>query len=1527
LRAITRHRATTSGGPNFAYDLCVDKITSEEKQSLDLSSWRVAFNGSEPLRPETLERFAAAFGPCGFRRESFHCCYGLAEATLFVTGARQKSSFPICRAVDARELERNRVAEVSLDGGQAAVLVSSGRADAEQRLIIVDPETLTHSQFDRVGEIWVSGRSVAQGYWNHDAETERTFRAHLADTGEGPFLRTGDLGFLQDGELFVTGRLKDLIIIRGLNYYPQDIELTIEHSHQALRPNSGAAFSIEFEGRERLVVVQEVASRFDDRPEEVIEAIRRSIAENHEVQVHAVCLLRRGSLPKTSSGKIQRHACRAGFLNRTLDVVAEWCDDAGFEDLARTKATPVARQSLAGIQEWLIEELALRLRIDPAGVDVNRRISEYGLDSLAAVELTHNLQTAFGKTLPITSFLHDASVAEIVAAAVRQTSEPQIPMASFAANDGPEVETLGLSTGQQALWFLHELDPVSAAYHIATAVHIRGELDAGLLRRAFQALVTRHPALRTSFAVHSGVTVQQVHRQAEVPFKEEDATDWTDAAVNTRLAEEAKRPFDLTRCPLMTVTLLTRGPEDRILLLVLHHIIADLWSLAVLARDLGTLYAAQKTGRAASLGPPSAQYADFVSWQDGMAAGGQNDSHWEYWRNELSGELPALNLRTDRPRPRLQSYAGASHSFMAGTELTGRLKAIARAQRTTLYTILLAAFQVLLHRYTGQTDILVGSPAAGRSLAAWADVVGYFVNPVVLRAGFDDDPTFEEVLALTRRAVTDALDHQDYPFPTLVKRLNAAHDPSRSPLFQAMFILQRQSLPSGEDLSALALGEKGVRIRLGELELESFGLKQRTAQFDLVLGAAETREGLRASLQYNTDLFLEPTIKRFADHYLNLLESIVSDPQVRVTQLSITTAKERHQLLVELNQSGAVKVPEKCLHQFFERQSELTPDAEAIVAGDERLTYKELNERANQLAHYLIEQGVKPETNVPILVRRNVDMLIGVLGILKAGGAYVPLDTTYPRSRIELVLEDMRPVVAVTEAALAERLEGAARLVYLDRERDAPGRYSRKNPAVSVSPRNLAYVIYTSGSTGRPKGVAIEHKSAATLLCWARGEYSSAETAVVLASTSLCFDLSVFELFVPLSVGGKVVMAENALQLPELGAGDEVTLVNTVPSALRELLRGGVIGRHVRAINLAGEPLPQALVALSHEHASAARVVNLYGPTEATTYSTFATVARGEDVTIGRPIRNTQVYILDRHLQPVPTGVTGDLYIGGDGLARGYFGRPDLTAEKFIPDLFGSGGGRLYRTGDLASYRDDGRIEYRGRVDGQVKLRGYRIETAEIEAVLSQHAAVREALVSVQEARDDKALVGYVVLRNASATSIRELREFLEERLPAYMVPSTFVFLEEMPLTPNGKVDRRALPAVRLGTAGTGRKHLKPRSPVEEILAGLWTEVLGVEEIGANDNFFDLGGHSLNASQLIHRVRETFQCELSLRSFYEVPTPAAMSSTMLRDDSERMRIQRIAELIQSVARMSEQEVQDLLDGETSSQLKRDRSNE
>jgi amino acid adenylation domain-containing protein len=508
----------------------------------------------------------------------------------------------------------------------------------------------------------------------------------------------------------------------------------------------------------------------------------------------------------------------------------------------------------------------------------------------------------------------------------------------------------------------------------------------------------------------------------------------------------------------------------------------------------------------------------------------------------------------------------------------------------------------------------------------------------------------------------------------------------------------------------------------------------------------------------------------------------------------------------------------------------------------------------------------------------------------------------------------MRPVVAITETALGERLAGAAKLVYLDRERDTLEAHSCSNPAVSVGPRNLAYVIYTSGSTGRPKGVAIEHKSVATLLCWARGEYSSEETKAVLAATSLCFDLSVFELFVPLSVGGKVVMAENALQLPELAARDEVTLVNTVPSAMKELLRGGVVGRNVRTINLAGEALPQALVAQLHGHDSRARVVNLYGPTEDTTYSTSVTVARGEEVTIGRPIRNTQVYILDRHLQPVPVGVTGELYIGGDGLARGYFDRPELTAEQFIPDPFRSGGGgRLYRTGDLASYRDDGCIDYLGRVDAQVKLRGYRIETGEIEGVLLQHAAVKEALVSVQEAHDDKLLVAYLAPRNGKATSGGELKEFLQERLPAYMVPSAFIFLEEMPLTPNGKVDRRALPAARLGAAGVGREYMKPRSPVEEVLAGLWTEVLGVDGVGADDNFFDLGGHSLKASQLIHRVRETFQCELPLRAFYEVPTVAAMAAAMLRDDGERTRVQRIAELIQSVAQMSDEEVQRLLD--------------
>ncbi|HEX8709306.1 MAG TPA: condensation domain-containing protein, partial [Pyrinomonadaceae bacterium] len=1014
LEAITKYRGTTSGGPNFAYDLCLRKSTPAQREALDLSSWSVAFNGAEPIRSGTIAAFIDAFSSSGFRPEAFYPCYGLAEATLMVSGSR-KSEPPVVKAVAARALANNVVVETGEEDEDARSLVGCGRTMPGQKIVVVHADSLTTCEPCEVGEIWVAGPSVGQGYWNHPKETEQTFNAYLADTGEGPFLRTGDCGFLQDGELFVTGRLKDLIIIRGLNHYPQDIEMTVEQCDPALRPGCGAAVSVEVEGEERLVIVQEVDQRRGADLEALIDLIRHRVAEEEEVQVYAVALIRAGTIPKTSSGKIQRHICRSGFLEKSLDLLLEWRAAVAPESETQAIDAAPALHSVESIRDWLVTHLAARLGIARSEIDVNQPIARYGLDSMMAIELMHKIESGLGTVLPLTSFFRSPSIIELAANAFAQLSATT--RAAATPNAASEaISEHPLSHGQKALWFLHQLAPESAAYNLSAAVRLLSEVDPQALQRTFQALVDRHPSLRTTFSASSAEPVQRIHYMS-VNFQHEDASQLDDAQLNQRLVEYAHRPFDLEEESLLRVNLFSRSASEHVLLLAVHHIVADFWSLAVLMHEMGILYQEELAGASSVLPPLALQYTDYVRWQEEMLAGSEGENLWAYWQEQLADAPPVLNLPTDRPRPPVQTYSGASQRLTIDEDLVARIKAVGRSQGATLYMTLLAAFQALLYRYTNQREIVVGSPTASRNWAALAGLVGYFINPLALRADFTGDPTFEEFLGQVRRTVLAAFEHQDYPFSLLVERLQPERDPSRSPLFQVMFALQKTpQFGEGEDLAAFALRETGARLELGGLKLESMALEQRVAQFDLTLMVAEVESGLACSLEYNTDLFDAETAARMLDHFFTLLSGIAAEPAQRISRLPLLTGREEHQLLVGWNDT-ARDFRHDCIHRLFEAQAAKTPGRTALIFGDRQVTYDELNRSANRVARYLQRLGVGPEVRVGVLMGRSVELVVSLLGILKAGGVYVPLDKAYPQERIAFMLDDSQAGVLLTDGS------------------------------------------------------------------------------------------------------------------------------------------------------------------------------------------------------------------------------------------------------------------------------------------------------------------------------------------------------------------------------------------------------------------------------------------------------------------------------------------------------------------------------
>ncbi len=1499
LEAIDRYRATTSGGPNFAYELCLKKIDAEQRAGLDLSSWEVAFNGAEPVRADTLERFAKTFAPQGFRRSAFYPCYGLAEATLLVVGGA-KATPPIVLGVDRAALERREVTPSLTDGPESASLVGCGYPWLEQRVEIVDPEQLQRAGPGRIGEIWVAGPSVAQGYWGRPEETARDFGARLADDGPGsdggPFLRTGDLGFLHEGELFVTGRLKDLIILRGRNLYPQDLELTAERSHPELRPGCSAAFSLDMDGEERLIVVCELDPKSTAAGAAIGAAIFLSLAQDHEVRPHEIVLLEAGSIPKTSSGKIQRSATRLRYSAGELpvrwrnlpEVPAEVEEELESGSSARVALLPTAADLRRSILEAHLTEQAARiLGLPAAGLDPQKPLIAYGLDSLAAIEFQHALEGEFGGAVELADLLRGASIRQlamqILAGPVVGLMPPENLAKVYRPDLGPvpvEVPAVGspLTHGQQALWFLQRLQPENSAYNIHVAVDVRSRLDPEILRRSFERLAARHEALRYTFEETADGPVQRVCPGRTLEFSLADASGWSQAELDSRLREFAGRPFDLGRDPLLRVSVFRTSPDEHTLLLVVHHIIADLWSLSVLAKDFGEIY----SGTGESPTSPKLRFTDYVAWQEQLLSGELGESLWAYWREQLRGTLPVLDLPLDRPRPQLQTFNGDGRSLRLATEPLERLKALASRHNATLYNTLLAAFQVLLHRYGGQEDVLVGSPIFARTTAALAELFGYFANPVVLRSDLSLGPTFDQLLARVRETALAAFAHQGFPFPLLVERLQPERDPSRSPLFDAMFVLQRTPVRGGVDLSPLALGESGMHIELGGLKLESRRFGWGTSQFDLQLLAAETSEGLGLVLIFNSDLFDGATAERVLGSLRSLLVGVAEHPELRIAELPLLVPSERHQLVVEWNDLPLDLADDRCLHELVAEQASLTPETVAAICGGSRLTYGDLERRANRLARHLRALGVGAETRVGVCLERGPELLPALLGVLKAGGAYVPLDPAYPQERLDFLLDDAQVPVLVTQASLTERFTAETTRVLVDTDREAIAARSDRPPGTRVFPDQLAYLIYTSGSTGRPKGVAIAHRNAVALLLWSAGPFAAAELAGVVASTSICFDLSIFELFVTLGRGGTVILVADALVVADLSEASGVTLINTVPSAIAELVRLGPPPAGLRTVNLAGEPLQRALVEQIESWHPGVRVLNLYGPSEDTTYSTWARVSGEEGaVRIGRPVAGSAVYLLDRQGYPVPRGVPGELYLGGAGLARGYLGRPDLTAAKFVPDPFSERpGGRLYATGDLVRSVPDGNLEYQGRIDHQVKIRGFRVEPGEIEAVLAAHPAVEAVAVVTREVEvGDRRLVAYVVARQVAGGDLDALRHHVAERLPGYMVPAAFVALAALPLTPNGKLDRRALPAPDWVGGQAPAAATAPRDPTEELLVGLWAELLGVDagRIGLDSNFFSLGGHSLLATRLVARVRRDLRVEVPVRSLFEVPTPAGFA--------------------------------------------------
>ena len=1466
LEAIDRFDITCSGAPNFAYATCTKALRRTQWHG-DLSRLRIASCGAEPIQAVTVREFESVARIHGFRDTAFTPAYGMAETVLGITVKPLGVRASIAR-FEARALRRGEVRPTSESNGRE--IVGCGFALPATEILIVDPETRRACPIDRIGEIWVRSPSVGQGYWEHSDATAQTFAGVRTDAADDDrYLRTGDLGFLFEGQLYVTGRLKDLIIIRGANIAPQDIEFTVQSVDPVVRAGYGAAFSIDGEDAERLVIAQEIDRQVPhDQLDALAARIKQAVADQHTLAIHDLLFLKTGSLPRTSSGKIQRQAAKHAFLDGALQTVATYAEDA-----SDAHAIDGVDDEPDGLVLTRLRRMIAELtHCNPAAIDPAATPIQAGLDSLSLFQLHHGLEESFGAATPSVADLGTHSLqtlAQTLERALTTNAVSSCPASTLAAPTHPA--EYPLTASQQTLWFAERLHGATGMFNLSHATRLLGPLDAMVLENSLRALIERHAALHTAFVERDGIALQSVRPQAlftleQIDFSRIDSESTMQAA----LAERARRPFDLNRPPLLRATLIRLSADEHVLQIVVHHLVFDGWSAQTFARELALHYRAGRAGINADL-EPAQPYGAYAQWRtsDDRVHGNRA---LDYWTRRLNGYEPVA-MPTDRPRPSAPDWRGGVHRFRIGAEDVAAIRTFAQREGVTLYTVLLGAFQWLLARLANQDDIIVGTPAANRTHAEFSHVIGLFTNTLPIRTNLASTTTFRALLHTLGEQTRQDLAHQDIAFDALVRALDIPRDAGRNPLYDIGFALQSQ----GETI-----------LQLDGLHTRSVPVHNGLARTDLWLALTPSEETLLGELEFSLALFDCDSIERLAQRFVRALRLLIAQPDAALARLSLIDASEQRQLLEQWN-ATASEFPTDCMAALVEQQVARTPAAQAVRLFDQQLSYAELNARANQLAHALRALGVGPKVLVGVCMERSLELVVGLLAVIKAGGAYVPLDPQYPRQRLALMLSDTRAPLVLTQAHLRDGVIAAAgetcRVLAIDTDDHLQARQPDTNPMPINSPEDPAYVIFTSGSTGHPKAVLIPHRAMTNHKHWIARALAIGAEARILQKTTISFDAAVWEFFTPLMVGAPVLLARPGDQrdtaallhtLREL----HITHLVMAPSAARALLAEPTLElcTQLRYLLCGGEALDRNLAREYQRRMPWLTIGNFYGPSETTEDSTFFEVPRPIDgdgtVPIGRPIANTRCYVLDARMQPQPIGVVGELYIAGAGVSLGYLDRPEATAERFLDDPFAPNA-RMYRTGDLARYRADGNLEFIGRADGQIKLRGHRIELGEIEAALMQCAGVTQAAVVLREDRPGHPrLAGYVTGTQSDPIAIKAA---LRQRLPDYMVPSAIMELRELPLMPNGKLDRRRLPAPEDRTQA-GPNGTAPDTATQRMLAALWAEVLGTDRFGIDDSFFDLGGHSLLTTQVVSRLRERHGVDLPLRAMFDHPTIAALAA-------------------------------------------------
>ncbi|HVN52764.1 MAG TPA: amino acid adenylation domain-containing protein [Anaerolineaceae bacterium] len=1341
--------------------------------------------------------------------------------------------------------------------------VPIGYPAANVRIYILD-RNLQPLPIGVPGELYIGGAGVGRGYLNRPDLTRERFLADPFNPEPGTRIyKSGDLGrWREDGQIEFLGRLDNQVKIRGLRIELGEIEASLEQ-HPGLR--QGVVLAREDIPGDKRLVAYLVAN--DTKYPPAINDVRSFLQSRLPIYMVPQAYVFLPALPLLPSGKVNRHALPA--------------PEDPFKDtdaFGQANSTPLE----LGLAELWREVLGVR-QIRP-----DSHFFEMGGHSLLATRLVSRVRETYEINLPLRD-LFEAPTLEGFSTRVNSyltaSNGLKQPPLQRASRSGPTP----LSFAQKRLWFLEQLAPGDLSYNLPLAVRLEGDLDYSALQASLNEIVRRHETLRTRFILQNDVPAQDILPELEIPLQRHDLTgtppERREEDLQNWLKAYSQKPFDLTAGPLLRAYLFELAPQKYVGLMVIHHIISDGWSLGVLLHELTSLYAAYTGGYPSPLAPLPIQYADYTIWQRDWMSGENYEQQLAYWKKQLANLPPLLELPTDLPRQALRSSQGGVVSFRLSAELSRMLEELDKQENVTLFMTLLAAFQVLLARYSGQEDIPVGTAIANRNRAETEGLIGFFVNTQVLRGDLSGEPTFRDLLTRTREACLGAYTHQDLPFENLVEALQPERDLSHTPLFQVMFVLE----PPLNEIH-----------RLEKLTITELPVHTGTATFDLTLSCSLTPKGLVGDLEYSADLWDAKTIERMAGHFESLLAAIIRDPDQPIWKIPYLSPEELHQQQVEWNQTQAPAPLDRCAHQLFEAHVQANPDNPALFFEDQVLSYHELNQRANRLARHLQSMGVGPETLVGVSAARSIECIVGILGILKAGGAYLPLDPSYPTDRLAFMIADSGISILLTQAVLQDHLpEFSGNRILLDTVWKEIAGYEAANLPSRASPENLAYAIYTSGSTGKPKGVLLQHHGLCNLVETQRKAFAVQARSRVLQFSSYSFDASVWETFMALGNGGALVLARQEVlaSIPDLlHLLQEARVTHaTLPPSVLQLLPAASLP-DLRVLVAAGEACPAELV---NRWAPGRWFFNAYGPTETTVCASMYRCDPGETglPPIGRPVLNAYLMVVDKHLQPVPVGVPGELLVGGVPLARGYLNRPDLTAERFIHDPFSQDPTtRLYRTGDWVRYRPDGNLEFLGRADHQVKLHGFRIELGEVEAAILQHPGILQAAATIHQDRLD----AYIVPAGLPAPSLAELRSFLHKTLPEYMLPGTFTIMETLPLSPSGKVDHRALPAPDSSRPFLEREYVAPRNEIEARLAEIAADLLNLDRVGVLDNFFDLGGHSLLATQFISRVREEFSSELALKVLFEHPRIAELAEDV--EKSKVNPVQAPIPVIQPVSR-------------------------